>query len=247
MHTNEVLKEKYDLIFSLGEACSCTQILRKCHLQFYSYPFDWLFGADILARVNIIANNYDDFIKIDDLEDLNQTNRDKKNPCEIYKNKKNNICFNHDFKYNVPLEKSYPDVEKKYKRRAERQIEQIEASNTILAVYIQSPNTPNEIEDSKLIEALNILKNRFQDKKINLLYLYCNRENKEPSPKVINENIVKISFDYDGYNKDLPYVVNGKILQKIFCKLKITNKFVTTKNNLKRYFYLIKCFFRGML
>ena len=30
-------KEKYDLIFSIGEACSCTQALRMNKLQNYSY------------------------------------------------------------------------------------------------------------------------------------------------------------------------------------------------------------------
>lgn len=44
-------KEKYDLILSIGEACSCTQALRKSNLQIFSYPFDWLFGASFETEV----------------------------------------------------------------------------------------------------------------------------------------------------------------------------------------------------
>jgi len=37
--------EAYDLIFSIGEACFCTQILRFNNLQEFSYPFDWMYGS----------------------------------------------------------------------------------------------------------------------------------------------------------------------------------------------------------
>lgn len=38
-------EKKYDLIFSIGEACSCAEVLRESRLRFYSYPFDWLYGS----------------------------------------------------------------------------------------------------------------------------------------------------------------------------------------------------------
>lgn len=33
-------KIKYDLIFSMGEACSCSDLIRSINYQNYSYPFD---------------------------------------------------------------------------------------------------------------------------------------------------------------------------------------------------------------
>lgn len=244
---NKIFEENFDLIFSIGEACSCTQILRKCRLQFFSYPFDWLYGSDIITRAKIIANDYNDFIKIEDLEDLNRTNEAKVNLCEIYKNKRNNICFNHDFEYGIPLEKAFPEVENKYKRRISRQLNQIEKSEKILVVCLQTPTATKEISNEELIEVLKILKERFKNKNIKLLHLYCNRANKKPIPQKTNEYITKICFDYDAYNKDFPYLVNNQTLQKVFCKLKITNKFITPKNIIRRYLYLTKCFLRRML
>lgn len=38
-------EKKYDLIFSVGEARSCAEVLRESRLRFYSYPFDWLYGS----------------------------------------------------------------------------------------------------------------------------------------------------------------------------------------------------------
>lgn len=69
-----LFETQYDLVFGIGGACSCSQILRKCCLQFNSYPYDWLFGADILTRVSILINDYKDFINFGDLEDTGHTN-----------------------------------------------------------------------------------------------------------------------------------------------------------------------------
>ena len=58
-------KRSYDLIFGIGEACSCTQSLRDSGLQIFSYPLDWLFGLNFEGRMNILLN---DFIDKDDLK-----------------------------------------------------------------------------------------------------------------------------------------------------------------------------------
>ena len=242
-----LLNKKFDLIFGIGEACSCSQALRKCRLQYSSYPFDWLFGSDILTRVKIFTNDYKGFIDLEDLEDFGQTNKDEAHLCEIYYNKKNNIRFNHDFPYGKPLQESHPKVKEKYDRRAARQFKQIEQSKKVLAVYVQIPNNRQEVEDKTLIEVRNLIQKRFPEQEITLLYLYCNHENKDFKLKEIAEGVVKAEFDYDAYNKDFPFEVNGKALRKLFCKLKISTKFMDSKNLLRRIVFVIKCFFRGML
>ncbi len=242
-----LFKKKYDLIFGIGEACSCSQILRKCHLQFFSYPYDWLYGSDILKRAQILANNYKDFLEFDDLEDAHFTNNDKHNLCEVYHNKNNGICFNHDFAYEKPLSETFDKVKEKYDRRIKRQLDQIEKSNNILVVYIQTPNNTNPIDDSILEETQKTLQSRFPKQRIMLLYLFCNHENKTITQEKVSDNIFKAYFDYDAYNRDFPYEVNRQILQKLFCKLKITTKFMTPTNLYKRCVYIIKCFFRGLL
>ena len=52
--------KKYDFVFSIGEACSCTQVLRQQGLQNASYPFDWLFGSTLVKRCEILANEFKD-------------------------------------------------------------------------------------------------------------------------------------------------------------------------------------------
>ena len=73
--------KKYDLIFSIGEACSCTSALRLAKLQFKSYPLDWLFGSDFIGRCKILASQFEHFI-----------GKNKKNQqnCRIYQI---NFCF----------------------------------------------------------------------------------------------------------------------------------------------------------
>lgn len=241
-----VFNKKFDLIFSLGEACSCTQILRKCMLQFHSYPFDWLYGSDILSRTKILTNNYKDFINIEDLEDLNMTNLDKKNLCENFFNKKNNIVFNHDFEYGKTLDETYPYVKKKYDRRAERQIRQIEKSKNILVVYLQTPKNNNILDDSNLLEVQDLLQKRFDKQKVFLLYIYCNHNNENIEIIKVSKYLYKAHFDYDGYNETSPYVVNGEKLQKLFCKIKISHKFMSIRNFISRIVYLMKYFFKGV-
>ena len=242
-----LFETQYDLVFGIGGACSCTQILRKCCLQFNSYPYDWLFGSDILTRVKILSNNYKDFINFEDFEDAGYDNNDKNNLCEAYHNKNNDITFNHDFAYDKPLAETYDAVKQKYDRRIKRQISQIENSENVLVVYLQPPHERTVVDNETLIKSHDVLQTRFSKQNITLLYVYCNHGKKDASYKEIQKGIIKTEYDYDAYDANIPYAVNDAVLQKQFCKLKITRKFITKDNLYKRYIYLIKCFFRGML
>ena len=55
--------KEYDFYFSLGGSCATTQILRHCHLQFASYPFDWIAGSDIVSRAQIICSGFLDSLR----------------------------------------------------------------------------------------------------------------------------------------------------------------------------------------
>lgn len=90
----------YDLIFSIGEACSCTQILRQVELQDFSYPLDWLFGASFTDRIKIVASKFENFFNKDDLI---YAYTEEAVPFDAYKNTLNDMTFNHDFPKNVPL------------------------------------------------------------------------------------------------------------------------------------------------
>ena len=109
--------KKYDLIFSLGEACSCTQALRSCKLQCFSYPFDWLFGSNYIGRCKILSSKFERFI---DKNSLKQSYEEKNINCIAYHNTYNNLTFNHDFDKNLQFNEAYLIVKERYKRRINR-------------------------------------------------------------------------------------------------------------------------------
>lgn len=81
--------KKFDLIVSIGEDCSCTSYLRRCNLQKLSYPFDWLTNAPFENRIDLIINDFNDFLNIDDLEIMQKpTEFESDSNCDYYENKK---------------------------------------------------------------------------------------------------------------------------------------------------------------
>ena len=235
-----LFNKKYDLVFSLGQACACTQTLRKFKLQFYSYPLDWLYGLNITERADILVNNYKDLLNYEDIEVTERNNNSNTNPCAVCFNKRNNIYFNHDFPLGKPAEETYPVIKEKYDRRIKRHLEQIEKSKKVLAVYLQAPNNRNEADDKTLIEVHSMLEKRFPKQEFTLLYLFCDHDKKDYELREISENVARIDFDYDAYSEDAPFSVNEDILVKVFYNVKITNKFVTVRNFWRRFFYRLK-------
>ncbi len=72
------MKKKYDFIVSIGEACICSESLRKSLLQIKSYPFDWILSHDILTNLDIVLNDFNDFLNKDYLQEkcVNKPNDD---------------------------------------------------------------------------------------------------------------------------------------------------------------------------
>ena len=237
--------KKFDLVFGIGQACACTRILRRAHLQYYSYPFDWLAGSSLVQRATLVADEYNGFIDFDDLMPANSNNEAEN--CAIYYNKKNGLVYNHDFKLNKSLEETYPAVREKYDRRIKRLLKQINESKKILVVYIQMPNNSEAVEDSVVKEAHDILQKKFCDKEITLLYLNCERGKNDYELREVTNNVIRTCFDYDAYLEKTPFLVNERRLERLFCKIMISTKFMDRKNLVKRVCYRIKCFFRGRL
>ena len=157
--SKNIFPQNFDLIFSLGEACSCTQVLRSLGLQISSYPFDWLYGANFIDRCNILSNSFRNFIE---KKDLVYTH--KNIHCDVYHNKSNDIVFNHDFKRNIPFDKMYKIVKQKYSRRIERLLEKLKKSKKILIVYIETPTKNHlNISSEEIINGFEQIQNKFQN------------------------------------------------------------------------------------
>lgn len=183
--------KKYDVIFSLGSACLCSQTLRKLHLQFCSYPMDWVTGGNFLGRVEYLVSDFKDYFNQEDLVFYPKWKEPKKN---VYQNTRSQIIFPHDFPLDAPFEISFPDVKEKYNRRIARLINNIEHGKKILIVYVCPPvNESNDVSDQGLEDAYTKIVNRFPNKDIDLLYIICSENVDEQK---IGEHIYKCSFDY---------------------------------------------------
>lgn len=236
--------KKFDLIFSLGEACSCTQSLRDSKLQLYSYPFDWLYGSDFLGRIDILLNEFKRFI---DKGDLVYSHNERSINCNAYTSSFNGITFNHDFLASVDFDEMYELVNAKYNRRIKRLLSQITRAKKILLVYIETPNNPNKLQNNSiLIESLQRIKAKYPNKQLSLLYFSNDSKMKALHYKEENlsSDVIKVMGNYwhNGggglnflveakffklYFKD--YSINISILyrfKKLFLKIfrKITNK-----------------------
>lgn len=176
----------YDLIFSIGEACSCTECLRFNKLQDASYPFDWIFGATFLDRIKILTSKFDNFLN---LKDLTFSYSENSISCDAYKNNFNNLTFNHDFPKDIPLSSSYNQVKEKYNRRINRLLNKINTSQNVLLVYIETPMTSNTLKnDGVLHEAQKFLEQAFPGTQCDILYI----THDETLPLYIH-NYVKLS------------------------------------------------------
>ena len=227
-------KERYDFIFSMGEACSCSSTLRRSGLQFASYPFDWIAGLTFLERAAIIQSHFDSFLNFADLKDIGKDNGDCDNLCEVYYNQKTGLWHNHDFPIGTPLEISFPRVEAKYRTRCNRLYQEIERAKTVLAVYIETPvqNHPF-ITDEEIQKGYSLLTQTFPGKQINLLYL-TNRAGKFDTVK-ISDNITRLYLNYK--RKKLgghDYSVDAPTLKKVFRNYRLNR---SMWKRIRRYFW----------
>ena len=229
-------QKKFDLFVSLGAACSCTQTLRDSRLQYFSYPFDWVYGSNFLDRVKILVNNFEHWLDKEDL--ISWGKRAETHPNEIFKNTRTDIVFNHDFRMDTPLEESFDEVKQKYDRRIARLLNQIENSRSVLFAYILRPDMREEILQKDLKQGYELLKKRFPNVDIHILYLFSSREVDFQNRKVIKvtDNITNIRFDYDANLAELPWAAAPNKLNKVFRDFNISYKHLTAKQKLKKFF-----------
>ena len=210
------MRTNYDFIFSIGSACSCTQVLRAAGLQHASFPFDWITirdrPADIRFRADLIAGDFRDWFAKDAFVFLPSPTWHLK---DFYRNTKLGITFNHDFPKGVPFEESYPVAKARYDRRIERLCRCIRASQRVLVVRLDRPDQeyPTTIDDCRY--ARQRLAEKFPGVHFDVVLLSC-----EPGLAFDNrcdrseDGIRHIVFDYKSrasdaqtYTPDMPRLI----------------------------------------
>lgn len=191
------MKNKYDIVYSIGHDCACSMYLKKHNLRVVSGPLDWLTSVPAHMRFNLILNDFENFMNIEDFEFVEKNpNIVNDDACDYYKNKRTGLYFYHDFPAGVPLHNSYPTVAEKYARRINRFYSNIRTHENVLLVWFSHyHNTPDD-------EWLNFA-NKFcakVNKNVDFLIIQHRDNQLTPIKKNIAPNILR--YDVHTVEKD---------------------------------------------
>ncbi len=187
---------EFDLAFSLGQACGCSQSLRLAHLQFASFPLDWIAGGTLDDRVQLVVSRFSHWLDIDDFV---YKEKNKINGLGIFINKRTGLCHLHDFE-DGPIENSHPKVVAKYARREKRLFDLLGRARRVLAVYVDTMKDNGREAPSiqDLVKARESLSAAFPNASFELVHFsrtagipFDRRTVTTPS-----EGITEIRFDY---------------------------------------------------
>ena len=191
-------RDRYDLVFGIGQACSCSWALRGAGLQFASYPFDWVANVDLEGRSRIVADEFRDWIVPDRMEmDAGMSSYN----CDIYHNRVTGMGFNHDFPKGVPFKESLPSVLEKYHRRIERLFADIRRSKRVLIVWVGVPGC-GALPVDHISFCLKTFRDKFPGVEFRMLVIENEQGVSSKSPHIEDgDGFERISFDYEDRSK----------------------------------------------
>lgn len=200
------MKRKYDLIFGLGAACSCTQTLRKSGLQLLSFPCDWCgpedryaTGEPILHDLCIRAEQLcTSFAGCFDPKDFKSCGVDPRNRFLVYRNMKTGCLFNHDIPSGSNFSAAFAEMTAKYRRRTARILKILSAAKDVLIVRLDRPDqlTPTSLDDCRRARA--ILSERFPGVRFDLVLFSFEKGRGFESrlDEAIESGLRRVTFDY---------------------------------------------------
>jgi len=206
---------KYDLAFSIGQACACSTTLRAARLQFASFPFDWLGRASLKERVSVLVRRFDHWLDKDDFiyEGVNPDNGMGK-----FLNRRTGFIHIHDFT-DGPIEQSHAEVVAKYARREKRLLGLIEKADRVLVVYLDRARpggNPRPTTD-EIIKARADIAASFPNAAFDIIHFIMDRD--IPYDKRIvttpAEGVTEIRFDYHNEMTEVSYTLTSKALVEL--------------------------------
>ncbi|MEQ9901004.1 DUF1796 family putative cysteine peptidase [Pectobacterium punjabense] len=237
--------KKYDIIYSIGRDCACSEYLNKNGLRISSGPFDWLTNANFEERFKLLLNDFKDFLNPEDFIIL------KKDPlvlndnnCDYYENKNTNFYFYHDFPINIDFSDSFNDVKEKYLRRIDRFYLNVKNKDRVLLVWFSHYHST---DDKIVIDNCNEFCKKL-DKNIDFLIIEHDEklfehqiENKKIAKNITRINLRTIKLDLSG---NITTMGNEECCNKIFSEYKlITPLSFRVKRGLKKTGIKLICLF----
>ena len=211
---------EYDFLFSIGSACTCTDMMRRCNLQDKSYPFDWLWGSDFVSRCDYLINDFKDWFNKEDFELEFMTSNTKH---AVWKNRRTQLVYNHDFIENSSnIEDSYLPVKEKYDRRISRLLTNLNNSSRIAIIYLERPN--GQDKPASEIDTVNCwlkILNKFgANKQIDIYYIHYQTEQDVPICHRLNNHVFYYYYDYKWKQGEFDWEVDFGKLWVIFKNIK---------------------------
>lgn len=204
-------KRRYDLVFGLGTACSCSETLRRAGLQLLSFPYDWItiatedpsdYVGDVVARAREMVNGFSGWLT---KEDLCLANAGQPSGKDAYYDVRRNLVFNHDFPSGVSLDVALPLVREKYERRINRLLALLATSKRVLVVRLDRPDLSVCTKKDEALAAIEILSRAYPQATFDFLQLAY--EEGRPIDKMTVEtsggHYTRWTFDYKDHNPDV--------------------------------------------
>jgi len=185
---------KYDLVFGLGSACSCSETLRAAGLQLASFPLDWVSGSDLLARTALLTDDFAGFLNQGDFERVENADAFGH---DTYRNGRTGLVHPHDFPQGAPLESSFAEVKAKYDRRIARLLSLLDRAHDVLVVWIGDPRDERRVSDADMRTCLDRLRKRWPSVRFELRVIECVPGVSSASPQIrAGEGFSYAGFDY---------------------------------------------------
>ena len=232
---------KYDCVFSLGEVCFCANYLRAMRLRKFSAPFDWVAGATFAERMNMLLNNFQNFLNKEDL--AYHGKREYPEPSNIYYNRCTHVIFNHDFQLLKPFDEQFEIVKKRYQRRINHLYKKISKAKKVLIVYMETFATNSgNLTDDEICAIMAETKHKFPLQKVDLIYIRHNENMPDDEAEIheLSDNVKIISCynrSRDEHKNDTAvgnYHNVRRIFRNIRCKDNLFNSLIY------RIYYLIR-------
>lgn len=243
--TKPIINKKYDIIYSIGTDCACSMYMRRHYLRTTSGPFDWLTHASFKTRMELILNEFKDFINIEDLQPLSKDpTMFNDESCDYYENKQNGFYYYHDFPKDIPLLSSYSEVKAKYDRRIKRFLNDITKNDNTLLLWLAHKQKVTDEQAQYFTEKLREKYNPNLD-----FIIIEHDENKingeieelKLAPYLTKYKLFTAAFDENNLPLTLGNIENcNKIFSKIKCSGKTTR---WLKSKIKKHLIKAICFF----
>ena len=217
-----VLKKRFDLVFSLGSACSSTQTLRAAGLQLASFPLDWVSGGDIKSRARLLLGGFKDWMP---KEEEGWERKENPKAClhDTYRNRVTGLVHPHDFDQGRPFCETYPSVKAKYDRRVARLLGLLAKARRVLVVWVGDPRDEKAVTAVDVRDCLTSFRERYPGAEFRMLALDCRPGIPPSSPKTEEGDDFRIvAFDYQLHSADAPvWAVDSDLLAPWFAGLAV--------------------------